>query len=158
MVTYNVCKHHLTQQCYLINSQLSLVLFNDYLLTVGHDWDSVCSLRTEAQYKVKLTSFFPIVDTCLNCKDIARQSCAMVPRWRFLASFLRPVFSASHVQHISDLHSKFTLRPHHVWKYGRHPTPTAEIRRGNKKRRRKKERRKKQDENIYGLPYYTGRP
>jgi len=25
------------------------------------------------------------------------------------------------VQHISDLHSKFALRPHHVWKYGRHP-------------------------------------
>ena len=35
--------------------------------------------------------------------------------------FLRPVFSASHVQHISDLHSKFALRPHHVWKYGRNP-------------------------------------
>jgi len=29
---------------------------------------------------------FPIVDTCLSCEDIARQSCAMVPRWRFLAS------------------------------------------------------------------------
>jgi len=25
------------------------------------------------------------------------------------------------MQHISDLHSKFALRPHHVWKYGRHP-------------------------------------
>jgi len=25
------------------------------------------------------------------------------------------------VQHVSDLHLKFTLRPHHVWKYGRHP-------------------------------------
>jgi len=39
------------------------------------------------------------------------------------ASFLRPVglFPASHVQHISDLHSKFALRPHHVYKYGRHP-------------------------------------
>jgi len=35
--------------------------------------------------------------------------------------FLHPVFSASCVQHISDLHSKFALRPHHVWKYGRHP-------------------------------------
>ena len=29
------------------------------------------------------------------------------------------VLSASRVQHISDLHSKFALRPHHVWKYGR---------------------------------------
>ena len=68
-----------------------------------------------------LTSFFPIVDTCLSCEDIARQSCGMVPRWRFFASFLRPVFPASHVQYISDLHSKFALRPNHVWKYGRHP-------------------------------------
>jgi len=61
--------------------------------------------------------FFPIVDTCLNCEDMARQSCAMVPRWRFLC----PVFSASCVQHISDMHSKFALKPHHVWKYGRYP-------------------------------------
>jgi len=34
-----------------------------------------------------LTSFFPIVDTCLSCKDIAWQSCAMVPRWRFFDDF-----------------------------------------------------------------------
>jgi len=34
-----------------------------------------------------LTSFFPIVDTCLSCEDIARQICVMVPRWRFLATF-----------------------------------------------------------------------
>jgi len=27
------------------------------------------------------------------------------------------LFLASHVQHISDMHSKFGLRPHHVWKY-----------------------------------------
>jgi len=65
--------------------------------------------------------FFPIVDTCLSYEDTAQQICAMVPRWRFLATFLHPVFSASCVQHISDLHAKFALRPHHVWKYGRHP-------------------------------------
>ena len=57
-----------------------------------------------------LTNFFPIVDTCLSSEDTARQSCAMVPRWRFL----RPVFSASDVQHISNLHSKFALGPRHV--------------------------------------------
>ena len=68
-----------------------------------------------------LTSFFPIVDTCLSCEDRTRQSCAMVPRWRFLATFLRPAFPASRAQHISDLHSKFALRPHHVLKHGRHP-------------------------------------
>ena len=44
-----------------------------------------------------LISFLSIVDTCLSCEDIARQFCAMVPRWRFLATFLRPVFSASRV-------------------------------------------------------------
>ena len=65
--------------------------------------------------------FFPIVDICLSCEDIVRQSCAMVPRWRFLATFLRRVFSASRVQQVSDLHLKFALRPHHVWKDGRHP-------------------------------------
>ena len=68
-----------------------------------------------------LTSFFPIVDICFSYEDITRQSCAMVPRWRFLATFLRPAFPASRVQHVSDLHLKFALRPYHVWKYGRHP-------------------------------------
>ena len=34
-----------------------------------------------------LTSFFLIVDTFLSCEDIARQSCAMVPKWRFFATF-----------------------------------------------------------------------
>ena len=58
-----------------------------------------------------VNKFFPIVDTRLSCENIARQSCVMVPRWRFLATFFHPVFSASHVQHISDLHSKFALRP-----------------------------------------------
>jgi len=65
--------------------------------------------------------FFPIVDTCLSCEDIARQSCAMVPRLRIFGNVLGPAFLASHVQHISGLHSKFALRPHHVQKYGRHP-------------------------------------
>jgi len=68
-----------------------------------------------------LNNFFSIVNTCLSCEGIARQSCAMVPRWWFLATFLGPASAASRVQHISDLHSKFALRPHHVCKYGRHP-------------------------------------
>jgi len=64
-----------------------------------------------------LNKFFPIVNTWVSCEDIAQQSCAMVPRYQFLC----PVFSVSSVQHVSDLHSKFALRPHRVWKYGRHP-------------------------------------
>ena len=58
---------------------------------------------------ILLLKFFRIVDTFLSCEDIARQSCAMVPRWRFLAPFLRPVFAASRVQQVSDMHSKFAL-------------------------------------------------
>jgi len=69
-----------------------------------------------------LNKFFPIVDTCLSCEDIARQSSGMVPTWQFLATFLGPAFAASRVQHLSDLHFKFALGPHHVSKYGRHPT------------------------------------
>jgi len=38
-----------------------------------------------------------------------------------IANFLRTVFSTSRMQHISDLRSKFALRPHHVLKYGRYP-------------------------------------
>jgi len=46
----------------------------------------------------------------------------MVPRCRFLATFLGPAFAASRVQHLSDRLSKFALEPHHVSKYGRHAT------------------------------------
>ena len=63
-----------------------------------------------------LNKFFPIVDMCLSCEHIARQICPMVPRWRIFGDFLSTVFSASRVQHVSDLHLKFALRPHHVWK------------------------------------------
>ena len=44
-----------------------------------------------------------------------------VVRWCQNGDFLRLVFSASRVPQISDMHSTFALRPHHVWKYGRHP-------------------------------------
>ena len=68
-----------------------------------------------------LKSFFPIVDTCLSCEGIARQICTMVRRWRLFGHFLRAAFSVSRMQHVSDMHPKFALRPHHVWKDGRHP-------------------------------------
>ena len=37
--------------------------------------------------------------------------------WRFFVSCI----SASRVHQVSEMHSKFALRPHHVRKYGRHP-------------------------------------
>ena len=90
-----------------------------------------------------LNKFFPIVDTCLSCEDIARQ----IVRWCPDGDFLGPAFPASRAHHISDMHSKFTLEPHHVWKYMVDiQSATAEIRRGKKKKERKK--KKPQDENI----------
>jgi len=59
-----------------------------------------------------LNKFFPIVDTCLSCEDIARQSCAMVPRWRFFCDFFAScVFSeprAAHFRPASEIRTKAT--------------------------------------------------
>jgi len=78
-----------------------------------------------------LTSFFRL-STHASAAKIQPDN---VVRW------CQNVFWASRVQHVSDMHSKFAPRPHHVWKYGRHPISDRwDYRRGEK---RKKERRKK---------------
>ena len=64
-----------------------------------------------------------------------------------LATFLGPAFAASRQQHISDLHLKFTLRPHHVEVDIQ--STAAEIRREKKERRRIK---KSQGKNIMVCP------
>jgi len=43
--------------------------------------------------------FFPVVDTCVSCEDMARQSCVMVPRWRFFASCIFREPCAAHFRH-----------------------------------------------------------
>ena len=71
-----------------------------------------------------------------------------------MATFLRPVFSTSRVQQVSDLHLKFAVRPHHVWKYGRHPI-CGGLRLGEEKKRKKKKKKKKnkpKHENIMVCP------
>jgi len=77
----------------------------------------------------RLPSFFRLSIHALTAKIQPDK----VVRWCQNGDFLRPVFAASCVQHISDMHSKFALRPHHVSKYCRHP---VEIRRGKKKKDR----------------------
>ena len=52
-------------------------------------WRRYCCLR----------SFFPIVNTCLSSEDIARQSCAMVPKWRFFALCISSEPRAAHFRH-----------------------------------------------------------
>jgi len=57
----------------------------------------------------------------------------MVRRWRIFGDFLRPVFSASRVQHVSDLRPKFALRPVTMCESMVDiQSATAEIRRGKK--------------------------
>ena len=46
-----------------------------------------------------LTILFPIVDTWLSYKDIARQSCVMAPKWRFFASCIFSEPRAAHFRH-----------------------------------------------------------
>ena len=69
-----------------------------------------------------LTSFFLRLSIYVLVAKIQPNK---VVRWcrdgDFLAIFLGPVFSMSHMHYISDLHSKFALGPHYVWKYGRYP-------------------------------------
>jgi len=75
-----------------------------------------------------------------------------VVRWCQNGDFLCPVFSASRVQHISDMHFKSALRPHLCGSIVDIQSPTAEIRRG--KNRRKIEIT---GQKYNGLPYYIGR-
>jgi len=60
---------------------------------------------------------------CRYMPRLRRYSPAKLCDGAQMAIFWRPVglFAASRVQHISDMHSKFALKPHHVCKYGRHP-------------------------------------
>jgi len=55
---------------------------------------------------------------------------------------LRPAIPASRVQLASDLHSKFALRPHHVYKYGIDIQSATAVRRGKKEERRRNHRAK----------------
>jgi len=92
-----------------------------------------------------LTSLFsPILSMCAL---VAKTWPDKVVRWCRDGDFVRPVFSASRVQYISDVHSKFALRPHHVWKYGRHPVCDC-CDKTTKKEEQSRRKKKKQDKNI----------
>ena len=65
----------------------------------------------------KLTSFFPIVDTCLSCEDRPYSPTKLYDGAQmaiFCIIFASCISIASRVRHISDLHSKFALRSRHV--------------------------------------------
>ena len=87
-----------------------------------------------------LNKYFPIGDRCLSCEDIARQMVLWRADSEFLRSFLRAVFPASRVEHISDLHSKFALDHTMCESMVDIQPATAEIRRGKKKKEEEKEK------------------
>ena len=96
--------------------------------------------RTCWGYYCCLINFFQLSIRALVAKlgPIARQSCAMVRRWRFFAWFLRPVFQRAACS-TSNLHCKFALRPHHVWTV--EVSNLRPLRIGDEKRRKKKKDR-----------------
>jgi len=49
-------------------------------------WSSPYDLWRPVEKILLFDKFYPIVDMCLSCEDIAQRSCAVVPRWRFFAS------------------------------------------------------------------------
>ena len=91
------------------------------------------------------------IDACLSCEYIARQSCAMVTKWRIFSDFWSCISSevrAAHFQTcILNLHKGHTMCGSMV----DIQSLTAEIRRGKKK---KKERKieEPQHENIMVCP------
>jgi len=72
--------------------------------------------------------------------------------------FLRPVFSASRVQHVSDLHSKFAIRPHHcveVW----YTSNLRRLRLGDEKKKKIEEEDRRNHREKYNVRIcYAGRP
>ena len=79
-----------------------------------------------------LTSFFPIVDMYLSCEDIAKQSCEMVPRWRFFCVlyFQRAACSTFQTR-ILNSHQGHTM----CGSVADNQSATAEIRQGKKKKK-----------------------
>jgi len=51
------------------------------------DWAEVYHIVRICGETLLFNSFFLIVNTCLICDDIARQSCSKVPRWRIFGDF-----------------------------------------------------------------------
>ena len=72
------------------------------------------------RYRCLTSFFFRLSIRALVAKIWPDKVARWCPDGQFLATFLGPVFTAKRAQHVSDLHYKFALGPHHVSKYGRH--------------------------------------
>ena len=94
--------------------------------------------------------FFPIVDMCLSCEDRARQSCAVVPRWRFLATFASCIFSEPHAalfRPASEIRTK-AIPCVEVWQ----TSNLWRLKLGEEKKKKEGKKNKPQHENIMVCP------
>ena len=95
----------------------------------------------------------------LGCPKLPDRSHSLVGRSSpYISGYVEEVllFWVSRMQQVSDLHSKFALRPHHVRKYVRHPISD----RWDQARKEKKKNKKIEitGQKYNGLPYSIGRP
>jgi len=98
-----------------------------------------------------LASYIPIVDMCLSCEDIARQSCATVPRWRiFWVLYSQRAVCSIFETCILNSHEGHTMCGSMV----DIQSVMAEIRRGQKKKKIEETTVQKYDVRIC----YSGRP
>jgi len=109
-------------------------------------------LQGHVEEVLLFNSFFPTVDICLSCEDMAWQSYAMVHRWRifghfYILHFQRAACSTFQTC-ILNLHYGHTMCGSMV----DIQSVTTEIRRGKKGSRRRKTEITGQKYN--GLPYY----
>jgi len=103
-----------------------------------------------------LNNFFLLSIRALVAKIWPDKVVRLCP-WRIFGEFLGPVFLASHLQHISDLHSKFALGPDHVSKYGR--SILRPLRLGEEKKKIEGKKIEETTGQKYnGLPCSIGRP
>jgi len=122
-------KHFETKglRCYILWDTGKVILW-DKALT----WSAVASLGwyVGVQWLIAYGSWMHMIATtctmvinfCLCCVSktthLAYYNCDMQ---RPISVTLQKCYWDSMQSNVSDLHPKFALRPHHVWKYGRHP-------------------------------------
>ena len=66
---------------------------------VGQSSPTITALQEHVEEVLMFNKYFRIVDTCLSCEDTARQSCAIMPKWRLFASCIFSELCAAHFRH-----------------------------------------------------------
>jgi len=81
-------------------------------------------LRRQVGEILLFNQFFRLSNICLRLRKYSPiklcDGAQMANFWRFFGSCISSEPHAARFT-VSDLHPKFALRPHHVWKCGRHP-------------------------------------